>query len=208
MVTVTDGFGTDDLCCDSSPSECIFKCTDCRGPRFCRKCLLHHHRFSETHQVQVSGQLLFTIQIILKQAQVYRDEFFHKTSLASLGLVVQLNHRNGQCPHNESPTTLFMVYDTNGCHQVQVRYCTCSRSKTNSGHNRVEQLFAQRWFPATWQRPWTVFTFNLLQMFHLLNLQSKCNMYDFYHTILCRQDNAGITHIPVILVCSVSCITL
>jgi hypothetical protein len=115
-----------------------------------------------------------------------------------LGLVVQLNHCRGACPCRSASTTVLTVYDTNGDHQVRVSYCDCPRAVvTELGNTRLDQLFAQKWFPATWTQPRTVFTFAVLQQFHLLNLQSKCNMFDFYRSLLRIRNNAGIENQPV-----------
>jgi hypothetical protein len=61
----------------------------------------------------------------------------------------------------------------------------------------IMQLFRQRWLPATWNAPRTVFTFEFLNTFHLLNLQSKCNLYDYYHATLRQTNNADLQHQPV-----------
>lgn len=51
------------------------------------------------------------------------------------------------------------------------------------------QLLRARWFPATFTRPRTAFTFDCLDTFHLLTLQGKTSLYDFYHTVLHKTDN-------------------
>jgi hypothetical protein len=197
MVKATDGFSTDDLCCSSTSTACcVYECVECNGPRYCQDCLLDSHRYLETHRIRASTEFCYYYHH-LTELQIHRDGFFQQASLIDLGLVVQLNHRRGSCPKRVNSTTVFTVYDTNGCHNVRINYCGCARSLSDTGNTRLDQIFAQRWFPATWKRPQTVFTFNLLQTFHILNLQSKCNMYDYYHTILRRQDNAGISYQPV-----------
>lgn len=55
----------------------------------------------------------------------------------------------------------------------------------------------KKWFPATLIRPQTVFTFDLLDTFHELTLQGKGNLFDFYHTLLRKTDNAGIEKLIV-----------
>ena len=40
------------------------------------------------------------------------------------------------------------------------------------------------WFPATFERPRTAFSFELLSLFHKVKLQGKTTLYDFYHTIV------------------------
>jgi hypothetical protein len=54
------------------------------------------------------------------------------------------------------------------------------------------QLLRERWFPATLARPQTVFTFDCLETFHELTLQGKTSLYDYYHTLLRRSDNANL----------------
>jgi hypothetical protein len=54
------------------------------------------------------------------------------------------------------------------------------------------QLLRERWFPATLACPQTVFTFDCLETFHELTLQGKTSLYDYYHTLLRRSDNANL----------------
>ncbi|KAI0746139.1 hypothetical protein C8Q76DRAFT_604722, partial [Earliella scabrosa] len=53
------------------------------------------------------------------------------------------------------------------------------------------QLIALGWFPATMDRPATVFTFRLLKTFQELNFQGKTNLYDYWKTIERITDNSG-----------------
>jgi hypothetical protein len=46
-----------------------------------------------------------------------------------------------------------------------------------------------RWYPASFERPRTAFSFDLLETFHKLTLQGKINLYDFYHGIMQKTDN-------------------
>jgi len=80
-----------------------------------------------------------------------------------------------------------MVFDLSGVHRLVVRYCNCDRTAPN-----YIQLLRVRWFPATIERPSTVFGFDILDFFHKLQNQSKCNPYDFYHAIIQRTDAAGL----------------
>ena len=81
-----------------------------------------------------------------------------------------------------------MVFDLNGVHRIVLQYCHCP---SNPAPHEI-QLLRARWFPATVFRPSTSFSFQLLDFFHKLQDQNKCNSYDFYHTIMQRTDNAGI----------------
>jgi hypothetical protein len=119
---------------------------------------------------------------------------FKQTSLATLGLVVQLNHCRGGCKQAVHHTP-FTVYHTNGVHYINVSYCACQVHLAQN--SRIGQIFRQRWLPATWKRPRTAFTFDCLNTFHLLNLQSKCNMFDYYCALLRITDNGDLRSQPV-----------
>lgn len=48
-------------------------------------------------------------------------------------------------------------------------------------------------FPASPDRPHTAFTFDVLNTFQLLNLQGKLSVYNFYHSLVYKTDNLGIS---------------
>jgi hypothetical protein len=48
-----------------------------------------------------------------------------------------------------------------------------------------------RWYPASFNRPKTAFTFDLLETYHKVTLQGKLNLFDFYHAIMHKSDNQG-----------------
>ena len=83
-----------------------------------------------------------------------------------------------------------MVFDLGGVHRLVVRYCNCG--SLGASVAKYRQLLRARWFPATIDRPSTVFTFSLLDFFHTLQDRNKCNPYDFYHTIIQQTDAAGL----------------
>jgi len=80
-----------------------------------------------------------------------------------------------------------MVFDLSGAHRLVVRYCGCEAAPP-----KHIQLLRARWFPATIDRPSTVFAFDILNFFHKLQNQNKCNPYDFYHAIIQRANAAGL----------------
>ena len=87
----------------------------------------------------------------------------------------------------------FVVFDALGPHFVSIDYCDCGNQPLSTWH----QLLHERWFPATLSCPQTVFTFDCLETFHELNLQGKTNLYDYYHTLLRRSDNANLLN-PIV----------
>ena len=82
------------------------------------------------------------------------------------------------------------MFDISGPHFVTIDYCHC-RDEPLSTWN---QLLREKWFPATLTRPQTAFTFDCLETFHELTLQGKTNLYDYYHTLLRRSDNANLSN--------------
>ena len=113
--------------------------------------------------------------------------FFSDFTLTAAGLIIQLGHCVGDTCSAPSPLHDLMVFDLSGVHRLVVRYCGCDG--TLSKHT---QLLRARWFPATLDRPATAFSFNILDFFHELQNQNKCNPYDFYRAILQRSDAAGL----------------
>lgn len=94
-----------------------------------------------------------------------------------------------------------MVFHTNGLHPTTLLFCECDN--IHRAGNRVCQLLRYELYPATVTEPTTCFTFNVLDNFHLLTLQSKITAYDYYMTLDYTTDNIGLSTSYVSL--SVSC---
>lgn len=73
-----------------------------------------------------------------------------------------------------------------GIHPVTIDFCNC---RTNGIIPHHIQLLRAGWFPATFIRPQTVFTFHCLNFYHELTLQSKVNAYDFCRSLLRLTDS-------------------
>lgn len=125
--------------------------------------------------------------------QRWNGRFFDKDSLQNLGFRYQLGHSGAPCPCPQPGPKNFVIFDTSGPHSITIDYCQCG-DETSSNWT---QLLREQWFPATLSRPQTVFTFDCLETFHELTLQGKTNLYDYYHTLLRRSDNAGLSS-PVV----------
>ena len=91
-------------------------------------------------------------------------------------------------PRAPQPYDLTII-DINGFHTVRVLFCTCD-TKT-PWNERYRQLLRMRWYPASFSRPRTAFSFDLLETYHKLTLQGKINLYDFYLAIMQKSDNQG-----------------
>ncbi|GBE78058.1 hypothetical protein SCP_0109400 [Sparassis crispa] len=120
----------------------------------------------------------------------WNGQFFERISLAHIGLRVQLGHHSGRCFQNQCGPVRFTVLDVSGTHHVNVDFCRCGESP--GGWNECIQLLRVGWYPATTECPRTAFTFDYLNTFHLLTLQGKLNLYDYYKAILRKTDNIGL----------------
>jgi len=54
-----------------------------------------------------------------------------------------------------------------------------------------QQLLRLKLFPATIIDPHTACTFRVLELYHVLTLQGKVSLYDFYAGLEKRSDNSG-----------------
>ena len=73
-------------------------------------------------------------------------------------------------------------------HAVGVDYCACGRT----GKSQVEQLLERRFYPTTVANPKTAATFRALEMFELLQYESKITPYEFFNTVSRLTDNTGL----------------
>ena len=107
-----------------------------------------------------------------------------------MGLVYFIGHGHTPCPSVEpSHHQQILIIGLNGAHHVNVQFCGCEKTPGWVEHYR--QLLRMRWFPASFDRPKTAFTFDLLDTYHKLTLQGKLNLYDFHASIMQKTDNCG-----------------
>ncbi|PPQ80537.1 hypothetical protein CVT24_002657 [Panaeolus cyanescens] len=150
----------------SSPLRCM-DCSDGYALR-CKDCVLALHDNLPFHRIEK-----------------WQKTHFVKTSTHDLGLITILGHDGlTGCSNPSMPLNLHVLHTT-GWHTIQVKYCCCSSSEAVS---RDIQLFRAQMIAASSERIRTAFTFELMELFHELNLQSKITAYDFYHTMSNRTD--------------------
>ncbi|KAM6501762.1 hypothetical protein JOM56_001739 [Amanita muscaria] len=161
-------------CVECGKEEGMYKCRDCFDGSLlrCQSCLVSIHGVHPLHRIEK-----------------WNGTFFERVSLQEIGLVVQLGHAGGKCVHPTPGPVGFCVFDATGVHRVTINYCDCGK---DGFIPYWVQILRAGWFPATFNRPRTVFTFTCLDFFHELTLQGKTSIYDFYHTILRRTDNLGL----------------
>jgi hypothetical protein len=182
---------TDCATCHLRPGK--FRCSDCfpHSSLRCVGCLLENHKENPLHQIEVCLSSFFRSSTQLLLLQEWNGTFFEKRQLKDLGLRVQLGHGGRPCPCPAPGSSDFVIIHVNGVHHVNVDFCDCGSLESPSPHPRV-QLLRFGWFPATFERPKTAFTFDLLKLFHKVTLQGKTTLYDFYMAIIQLSDSLEI----------------
>ncbi|KAF7348390.1 CxC2 domain-containing protein [Mycena sanguinolenta] len=192
--TGDDGLAADPYCPTCSTGAREFRCRDCFGDvLYCRSCIVQKHRENPLHRIEKwhSGRVDENHEDHNQRNQKLRAGYFVRTSLAFLGLRVQLGHHPHEtCTAPEPGRTGFIVLHTNGIHEVRVDFCGCEGAE-DAGSSEI-QLLRGGWFPATHERPQTCATITVLERFHQDTLQSKMTMYDFYGVLEKLTDNTGI----------------
>ncbi|KAJ7843814.1 hypothetical protein B0H13DRAFT_1909206 [Mycena leptocephala] len=121
-----------------------------------------------------------------------------RNGLQRLGLRVQLNHPPGVvCPYKQAAPHDFVLYDLTGVHELNIDFCGC-RTEGGTGpklENRI-QLLRACWWPATVLAPNTCATFQLLQLFQILNCLGKVSAYDFLRGLEKCTNNDGLDKPP------------
>ncbi len=155
------------------------KCMDCSlSAPACSLCFIDDHVARYTHW-----------------ANVWNDQIgcYVPQDISRLGHVINLGHGGKPCPHAIPNSDLFFhIVDLNGVHDTKVRFCGCLPKL-----DRASQLLKHRLFPATMSRPKMAFTFQLLEFFNILHLESKINPFDFIGSIRRMTDNVFTDNVTV-----------
>lgn len=185
-----------DLCssCSDLESTSLYRCLECSyGSLFCGGCIVNLHQALPLHRLEVRGLSLTrsparSFSPRPYPLQCWNGGFFDRASLHSIGFICHLGHGGDACPIDSKPHDILVV-DVNGWHKLRVRFCTCGIS--TPWNERYRQLLRMGWYPASFNRPRTAFTFDLLETYHKVTLQGKLNLYDFYLAIMQKSDNQG-----------------
>ena len=118
---------------------------------------------------------------------------------------MHLGHGIGQrCPNPDlGVTTLFIVLDLSGVHEVAVIFCGCEGAVPHH-----VQLLRHRMFPATFTEPRTAATFQLLEHFTVLSSQSNVSPLGYYRTLVRVTINNGVSAPTVTIHVSIYAIML
>ena len=179
-----DGLPTCAHCLDDVGT---LKCLDCvQVTLYCATCIVQRHEHLPLHRVEV--RLLPLVDPPLTSSKVWKDGYYQRSSLLELGLCFHVGHQHSPCPSANSCQQIIVIH-LNGAHRVDVQFCTCKQ--TPNWVENYRQLLRVGWYPASFERPRTAFTFDLLDTYHKLTLQGKLNLYDFYSSVMQRTNNCG-----------------
>ena len=186
----------DGLCDFDSPPICahcleaigLYRCLNCvRAILHCSQCIVQRHEQLPLHRIEVRTLVLIDA-LSLTFPKVWQEGFYQPTSLRELGLYFYIGHQQTPCPSTNSFNRI-LVIDVTGAHYVNVQFCACEESP--GWVEKYRQLLRICWYPASFNRPQTAFTFDLLDTYHKLTLQAKLNLYDFYGFVMQKTDNCG-----------------
>ncbi|KAG1722362.1 hypothetical protein EDB19DRAFT_1590575, partial [Suillus lakei] len=163
-----------DQCPQCNKSKPTIQCIDCCNPSMlCSSCTLEKH-----------------LDLPLHQIERWRKDCFQQTSLKEIGLNLQLGHMKHECCARRVPGCKdFTVIHINGIHTVSVDFCGCQGGLMA---DHWAQLLWAHWFPATPLDPQTCATFEVLRIFHTLNLQGHTSGYNFYKALEFMTDPTGL----------------
>lgn len=127
--------------------------------------------------------------------QKWSGTHFERSSLKSLGLRVQLGHPPGEecLARAKAFNDDFVVIDCDVVHEIALDYCECGFTRKS----QVEQLMDRRLYPATLDNPKTAATFRCLEMFEILQYESKITPFEFYKAVARLTDNTGLCPVKV-----------
>lgn len=125
--------------------------------------------------------------------QEWKNHFFHKVTLQSLGLRVQLGHQMGTlCPFCTRGHKDFVVLHLNGIHVINLDFCGCPGALPFRN-----QLLEMGWWPSTPLEPQSAATMDVLRSFHIWNLQGHIAPTDFYRGLEQITCGDGLVSLPV-----------
>ncbi|KAJ7145502.1 hypothetical protein C8R46DRAFT_918383, partial [Mycena filopes] len=162
--------------CSSGVAE--VRCQDCDGCELlATECMVREHASNPLHRVEKWN---------------WAEGCFERVSLKSLGLRFYLGrelHQDRICPAPKRAANKkknFVVIDDYGLHEVDLYYCACGK-----GPSYPVQLLRIKWLPSTGRRPRTASTFRVMRRYHILSLESKCSMGEFYNSLARHTNNTG-----------------
>lgn len=195
-------------CIDCDSLEAIFRCRDCLHDNIvCRQCCLKRHNILPFHRVEKWGGTCF-LPISLKDlgfilhighggvrcptkigctegwADIEDNSPFHQ---AHLGTIPEEDESEKDSPIDDTTADRsdVLVISTYGVVSHRVQWCTCDNAE-----EKHIQLLRSRLFPGSQKQPKTAFTFNVLDYFHIDQMECKTAALAFYSKLRRLTNNA------------------
>jgi hypothetical protein len=156
-----------------------FRCSHCYGGTLhCQDCLLTSHQQHPFHSIEV-----------------WRGAYYARTTLHEQGYMMDLRHSCDCCALQLPPTSgasvKMTIVASTGIHTLSVLPCACTNGTF------LEKLMDARLFPATFTRPQTAFTFELLDHYLVGYTTCKTTAYSFYEKLRRLSDPTDPGSLPV-----------
>jgi hypothetical protein len=155
------------------PCDALFQCRDCLHQwGKCAPCLRQAHFCLPGHRYRK-----------------WVGTHFENTDSSEIGFVFQLGHAGKPCDMGFE--RVFVLGDTNGLHNITIRFCRHPGRGSPS-----KQLMDSNIFPCSDLRPQTGFTFNVLRLFCFMSAKSKLSAQRFYNVLVCLTNSTFPKDVP------------
>ncbi|KAJ7447699.1 hypothetical protein FB451DRAFT_777855 [Mycena latifolia] len=166
--------------CGAEGATCEVQCPNCtQYAASCKACFIAAHKNNPFHWAEVWDE---------------SQGVFRRHNLSALGHPLQLGHDGGSCEYAVGATQFTIAAET-GVHALQLLFCGHWGAIDNDEH-KVELLLSACLFPCSFDSPRSAITFNALQQFHILHLESKVAAFDYCGVLRCLSDNAFTEEVP------------
>lgn len=166
-----------ETCPNSKTLKKLFRCEECfTGHLYCIKCINDRHKIHPFHRI--------------RSWNLGDNPCFSRVRPRDRQFELNLGHSGERCPNGVISKGLHFMH-TNGMHEINTVFCGCG----NRDH--WKQLLDHDLFPATETRPGKIYSFQLLRLFHALNIISKLSARDFHQALLRLSNGAFPSDVPV-----------
>ncbi|KAJ7429171.1 hypothetical protein B0H11DRAFT_1769442 [Mycena galericulata] len=164
----------------------FFKCVQCGNFLQCEDCVRTRHQLNPLHCVKEWTGEFWT------EARLCGTTPERLGGLKGVGLVYQLGHHGFPCSFPGAQRSM-VVMDVTGIFTLDVRYCGCEKAERC---NNLDQLLGNAWYPASTVDPGTCATFQVLEVFRLLNVVGNITAHDFVGTLERLTDPLHLSSVP------------